>query len=92
MTLDAIRAARVWTRSLAVWSVAAEAAFTLPLAWALYRREFFNPAFLSDANGDWQTPDSFYTAMEVAVLAAGASHVVKRFREARGGATADTTR
>ncbi|MYX05477.1 hypothetical protein GTW98_01335 [Streptomyces sp. SID8375] len=60
-TLDAIRAVRVWTRALAVWSVCAEAAFALPLAWVLHRQEFFNPAFLSDVNGGWQTPDSFYT-------------------------------
>lgn len=83
VTLDAIRAVRVWTRPLAIWNTAAEAAFTLPLAWALYRQEFFNPAFLSDANGGWQTPDSFYTVAVLGVLALGAGDVVKRFREAR---------
>lgn len=84
VTLDAIRAVRVWTRALAVWSIAAEAAFTLPLAWVLYRQEFVNPAFLSDFNGGWQTPDSFYTVVVLGVLAVGAGRVVKRFREARG--------
>lgn len=84
VTLDAIRAVRVRTRSLAVWSIAAEAAFTLPLAWVLHRQEFFNPAFLSDFNGSWQTPDSFYTVVVVGVLAVGAGRVVKRFREVRG--------
>ncbi|MFE7785106.1 hypothetical protein [Streptomyces nigrescens] len=84
VTLDAIRAVRVWTRALAVWSVCAEAAFALPLAWVLHRQEFFNPAFLSDVNGGWQTPDSFYTVAVAGVLAVGAGEVVKRFREARG--------
>ncbi|MGY4971222.1 hypothetical protein ACWGCC_18780 [Streptomyces nigrescens] len=59
VTLDAIRAVRVWTRALAVWSACAEAAFALPLAWVLHRQEFFSPDFLSDVNGGWQTPDSF---------------------------------
>ncbi|WAT95387.1 hypothetical protein [Streptomyces nigrescens] len=87
VTLDAIRAVRAvraWTRALAVWSVCAEAAFALPLAWVLHRQEFFNPAFLSDVNGGWQTPDSFYTVTVAGVLAVGAGEVVKRFREARG--------
>ncbi|WP_063737152.1 hypothetical protein [Streptomyces sp. RTd22] len=84
VTLDAIRAVRVWTRSLAVWSIAAEVAFTMPLAWVLYRQKFFNPAFLSDVNGGWRTPDSFYTVVVVGALAVGAGRVAKRFREARG--------
>ncbi|MFC9686649.1 hypothetical protein ACFTZL_43830, partial [Streptomyces sp. NPDC056948] len=84
VTLDAIRAVRAWTRSLAVWSIAAEAAFALPLAWVLHRQEFLNPAFLSDVNGGWQTPDSFYTVVVVGVLAVFAGEVVKQFREARG--------
>lgn len=84
VTLDAIRAVRVWTRSLAVWSVGAEAAFALPLAWVLHRQELFNPAFLSDANGGWQAPQFFYTVAAVGVLAVSAGEVVKRFREARG--------
>ncbi|WP_406483245.1 permease prefix domain 1-containing protein [Streptomyces platensis] len=83
VTLDAIRAVRVWTRSLAVWSAVAQATFALPLAWVLHRQELFNPAFLSDANGGWQTPDSFYTVAVVGVLAVGVGEVVKRFREAR---------
>lgn len=83
VTLDAIRAVRVWTRSLAIWSAGAQAAFTLPLAWILHRQELFNPAFLSDANGGWQTPQSLYTVAVVGVLAVGAGEVVKRFREAR---------
>ncbi|WP_260640220.1 hypothetical protein [Streptomyces angustmyceticus] len=84
MTLDAIRAVRVWTRALAVWSACAEAVFALPLAWVLYRQEFFNPAFVSDINGGWQTPDSFSTVVVTGVLVVGAGKVVRRFREARG--------
>ncbi|MFJ7257962.1 hypothetical protein ACIQWV_36825 [Streptomyces sp. NPDC098085] len=83
VTLDTIRAVRVWTRSLAAWSGGAEAAFALPLAWVLHRQELFNPAFLSDANGGWQAPQFFYTLAAMGVLAVSAGEVVKRFREAR---------
>ncbi|MGW2635002.1 HAAS signaling domain-containing protein [Streptomyces chattanoogensis] len=83
VTLDAIRAVRVWTRSLAIWSAVVQAAFTLPLAWVLHRQGLFNPAFLSDANGGWQAPDSLYTVAVLGVLVVGASTVVKRFREMR---------
>lgn len=48
VTLDAIRAVRVWTRALAVWRACAEAVFALPLAWVLHRQESFNPAFVYD--------------------------------------------
>ncbi|MEU8138928.1 HAAS signaling domain-containing protein [Streptodolium elevatio] len=84
VTIDAVRAVRGATRSLAVWGIAAQAAFSLPLAWILYDEEFFNPVFLADFNGGWQTPDSFYTVTVLAVLAAGAGEVVKRLRELRG--------
>ncbi|MFF2962371.1 hypothetical protein ACFVT1_26305 [Streptomyces sp. NPDC057963] len=83
MTLDTIRAVRVWTRSLAAWSIAAEQAFALSLAWVLHRQELFDPAFLSDANGGWQAPQFSYTLAAMKVLAASAGEVVKRFREAR---------
>ncbi|MEV0781489.1 hypothetical protein AB0I52_00585 [Streptomyces sp. NPDC050423] len=82
VTLDAIRALRAPTRSLALWNIAAQAAFTLPMAWILYRREFFNPDFLSDVNGGWQAPDAFWTVVVLVVLAGGAREVVRRFREA----------
>lgn len=82
VTLDAIRALRAPTRSLALWNIAAQAAFTLPMAWILYRREFFNPAFLSDVNGGWQAPDAFYTVVVLVVLAGGVREVVRRLREA----------
>ncbi|MCZ1011814.1 hypothetical protein [Streptomyces lydicus] len=84
VTLDAIGAVRMWTRSLAAWSVAAEAAFALPLARVLHQQEFFNPAFLSDVNGGWPTSGPFYTVVALGVLAVGTGRVVKRFREARG--------
>ncbi|MER5498249.1 MULTISPECIES: hypothetical protein [unclassified Streptomyces] len=83
VALDVIRSVRAWTPSLALWSVGAEAAFALPLVWVLYRQELFNPAFLADVNGGWQTPQSFYTVTAVVVLAVSAGDVVKRFREAR---------
>ncbi|MEU1017706.1 hypothetical protein [Streptomyces sp. NPDC005898] len=83
VVLDAIRAVRVWTRSLATWSTVAQAAFTLPLAWILHRQELFDPVFLSDVNGGWHTPQFVPTAAAVGVLAVGAGEVVKRFREAR---------
>lgn len=82
VTLDAIRALRAPTRSLALWNIAAQAAFTLPMAWILFRREFFNPDFLSDVNGGWQAPDVFYTVVVLVVLAGGTREVVRRLREA----------
>ncbi|MFF2525803.1 HAAS signaling domain-containing protein [Streptomyces liangshanensis] len=82
VALDAVRAVRVWTRSLAVWSAVAQGAFSLALAWVLHRQELFNPAFLADFNGGWKTPGSFYTVAVVVVLAVGAGDAVKRFREA----------
>ncbi|MFF3172271.1 hypothetical protein ACFVQ0_06585 [Streptomyces sp. NPDC057900] len=83
VALDVIRAVRAPTRALAVWNIAAEAAFTLPLAWILYRREFFDPAFLADVNGGWHTPDSFYTVAVLLVLVGGARGVMRRLAEAR---------
>ncbi|MFF9570436.1 HAAS signaling domain-containing protein [Streptomyces sp. NPDC014685] len=83
VALDVIRSVRPWTLSLAYWSVGAEAAFALPLVWVLHQQKLFNPVFLADLNGDWQTPQSFYTVTAVVVLAVSAGDVVKRFREAR---------
>ncbi|MFJ8855477.1 HAAS signaling domain-containing protein [Streptomyces sp. NPDC102437] len=83
VTLDVIRSVRVRTPSLAVWSVVAEAAFALPLVWVLYQQKLFNPVFLADVNGGWQTPQSFYTVTAVVVLAVSAGEVVKRFHEVR---------
>jgi hypothetical protein len=84
VTLDLMRfAARRQTLALAAWYAAAEALFALPLAWVLSRQDFFNPAFLNDVNGDWTTPDSFYTAAALVVLAIAVSETFKRFREAR---------
>ncbi len=76
--------ARAWTIRLACCYAVAEAVFTLPLAWILYDRRFFDPDFLADVNGDWSTPDSLYTVAALSVLATGGSRVVKLFREARG--------
>lgn len=83
VALDVVRAVRAPTRSLALWNIAAEAAFTLPLAWILYRREFFDPAFLADFNGGWHTPDSFYTVVVLVVLVAGARGVMRRLAQVR---------
>ncbi|MFC6929604.1 hypothetical protein ACFQHO_04040 [Actinomadura yumaensis] len=58
--LAALDLARFATRerplALAAWYAAAQAAFTLPLAWILYRHMFFDPDFLAHVNGGWKTP------------------------------------
>ncbi|MEG3629941.1 HAAS signaling domain-containing protein [Streptomyces poriticola] len=77
-------AGRGWTLRLAGWHAAAQALFTLPLAWVLYRQELFNPEFLADATTLWESPGPVYTGAAVIVLAIGASSVVKAFRTARG--------
>ncbi|WP_329521554.1 HAAS signaling domain-containing protein [Spirillospora sp. NBC_01491] len=84
VALELVRvAARGWTRPLAIGYALAEALFALPLAWILYRHEFFDPDFLAAVNGDWTTPDAFYTVAALGVLAVSAHEAVKRFREAR---------
>lgn len=83
VVLDLVRvAAGRWTVPLAAWSAAAEALFALPLVWVLYQQRFFNPDFLTDFNGDWTTPDSFYTGVILVVLVMSGSAVFNRFREA----------
>lgn len=62
-----------------MWSTAFRAADLVDVA----QDDGEYPAFLSDINGGWQTPDSFYTVAVVGVLAVGAGVVVKRFRQAR---------
>ncbi len=84
VVLELIRvASRSWTLTMAGWYAAAEAAFALPLAWVIYQHDIFNPEFLTKFNGDWTTPDAFYTVAGLVVLAVSASEVVKHFREAR---------
>jgi hypothetical protein len=83
VVLELIRvASRSWTMTMAGWYAAAELAFALPLAWVFYQQEIFNPEFLTSFNGDWTTPDSFYTAAALVVLAVSGSEIVKHFREA----------
>ncbi|MEV5826625.1 hypothetical protein AB0L25_13700 [Spirillospora sp. NPDC052242] len=79
-------ARRGWTVPLAAWHAAAQALVTLPLAWVVYRQDILNPEFLAAVNGDdWTTPDSFYTAVTLIVLAIGASDAFGAFRKAIRG-------
>lgn len=73
---------RRWTIPMAIGYAVAEAAFALPLAWILYKREFFNPDFLASFNPDWMIPDAFYTVTVITVLVVGVVETVRRFREA----------
>ncbi|WP_329086623.1 MULTISPECIES: HAAS signaling domain-containing protein [unclassified Streptosporangium] len=81
--LNLIRAAREWTITLAAWHAVATALFALPLAWILYRHQFFNPDFLTALDGVLWVPDAFYTVTILGVLAVSVSEVFKRFRETR---------
>jgi hypothetical protein len=74
-------ALRGWTVPLLIGYAVAEAVFALPLAWILYRQEFFNPAFLTGVNQGWTIPDAAYTVAALGVLAVSVSNVVKYFRE-----------
>ncbi|GGL11913.1 HAAS signaling domain-containing protein [Planomonospora parontospora] len=67
-----------WNLRLATGYAAAGAVFALPLAWVLYRHEFFDPAFLADV----EVAPAFYTVAALGVLAVTAGDVVRRFREA----------
>ncbi|MFI6108132.1 HAAS signaling domain-containing protein [Streptomyces sp. NPDC051310] len=86
VVLGVIRATHPWTLRLAVWGAAVEALFALPLAWILYRQEFFNPALLAAVNGSWRAPDAFYTVAALGVLAVSIGETAKHFRGARGRA------
>lgn len=85
VVLNFVRVAvRDWTVPLAVAYALAYAVFAVPLAYVLHRHMLFAPDVLTDFNGPyWKTPDAFYTAAALGVLAVGASQAVKRFREAR---------
>ncbi|MFB7917982.1 hypothetical protein [Streptomyces sp. NPDC056061] len=85
VTVELVRiATRGWTIRTAGWYTAAQAAVTLPLASLLHHQAFFNQDFLTDFNKDWTTPNAFYDAVALVVLASGAASVVRRFRSARG--------
>ncbi|MBE1531965.1 HAAS signaling domain-containing protein [Actinomadura algeriensis] len=72
-----------WTVPLAGWHAAAQALVTLPLAWVVYQQDILNPEFVAAVNGDdWTTPDSFYTAVTLIVLAIGVSDTYGAFRKA----------
>lgn len=75
-------AGRRWTLAMAGWYALAEAVFALPLVWVLYQQEFFNPEFLTNFNGGWTIPDSFYTVAILGVLAVSTVEVVNHFRDA----------
>jgi hypothetical protein len=77
--LELVRiAAGGWSLRLATAYAAAGAVFALPLAWILYRHEFFDPAFLADVT----VAPAFYTVTALGVLAVTASDVFRRFRRA----------
>ncbi|OLT24718.1 hypothetical protein BJF79_13270 [Actinomadura sp. CNU-125] len=84
IAVNLVRVARQeWTVALAGWHAAAQALVTLPLAWVVYRQDILNPEFLAAVNGDdWTTPDSFYTAVTLIVLAIGVSETYGAFRKA----------
>ncbi|MGV9287549.1 HAAS signaling domain-containing protein [Streptomyces sp. NPDC003719] len=75
-------AGRGWNVRLAGWYALAHAAFTLPLAWVLYRQELFNPDFLADAETLWESQESAYSGAAAIVLAIGVTSVYKAFRAA----------
>jgi hypothetical protein len=72
-----------WSAAMVRWYAVAHAGFALPLAWVLSQQRLFNPEFLVDFNGGWSTPDAFYTATALGVLAASAWDVADRIRETR---------
>jgi hypothetical protein len=84
VALDLHRAfGRVPDTPWVVGYLVAEAAFTLPLAWAVRDRAIFDPRFLDEVNGDWTVPAAWYTGAALIILAIGAAGVVKRARESR---------
>ncbi|WP_432248442.1 HAAS signaling domain-containing protein [Streptomyces sanyensis] len=85
--LAAVGVARVaaggWTLRLAAWYTAAQALFSLPLAWVLHRQLLLNPEFLADATALWDSPDPVYDGMALLVLLGAAIGVFTAFRDAR---------
>ncbi|GAA4912498.1 hypothetical protein LX16_2382 [Stackebrandtia albiflava] len=75
-------AARRWTYGLATAYSAAGLVFALPLAWVLYRREFFNPEFLALFNEEFTVMDEFYTVAAIGVLAVVVAEILRRFMAA----------
>lgn len=75
---------RGWTMTLVIAYAVAEAVFALPLAWIFYDHRIMNPEFLNDVNGDWTTPDAFYTVAAVVVIAVSATETYKRFKAVAG--------
>jgi len=83
-TLDMIRStSRSWTMTHAALYAVGQLVYALPLAWILWRQQFFNPAFLADFNNDWNTPDAIYTVAAITVVAVAGSEIVSQFRAAR---------
>ncbi|MFV2177353.1 hypothetical protein ACFHW2_35390 [Actinomadura sp. LOL_016] len=85
ITVNLVRIARRgWTLPLAACHAAAQALLTLPLAWIVYRQDFFNPEFLAEVDGvNWTDHDSAYTAVALIILAIGVSEAVGCFRKVR---------
>ncbi|MFG1997831.1 HAAS signaling domain-containing protein [Spirillospora sp. NPDC048911] len=81
VALEVVRiGVRRWTFPLVAGYVGATAVYALPLAWIVYQKEFFSPAFLADVT----VLDSFYTVTALGVLAVSASNVIKAFRAVLG--------
>lgn len=79
--LEVVRIARRgWNMALVIAYTVADVVFALPLAWIFYDQKIINPEFLADVNGEWTTPDSFYTAAAVIVIAVSVTEAYKRFR------------
>lgn len=84
VTLDVIRfATGRWTMVHAGLYAVAELVASLPLAWILWKQQFFNPAFLADFNNGWTSPDAVYTGAAVIVLLVAGSEIVSSVRTAR---------
>lgn len=81
--LDIIRASgKDWTIPFAVIYIAPQALFFLPLAWVFSQQLIFETRFLPDFNNGWQTPDEFYTAIAVILIAWFLWSAIDQFRTA----------
>ncbi|CCK30440.1 hypothetical protein BN159_6061 [Streptomyces davaonensis JCM 4913] len=76
-------AARGWTMRLVGWYAAAQALFTLSLAWILQQQLLLNPEFLADAETLFDSGDAVYSGAALLVILIGASGVAKAFRAVR---------
>ena len=84
IVLDVIRAAgQDWTIRLATIYAIPQALFCLPLAWVFSQQLIFEQRFLTDFNNGWHTPDEFYTAIALILVAWFCWSTLDQFRAAR---------